>query len=67
MGAPEIYDALQEWLKAGPWSGGLRRFVVAMIIIGGAYLLSQALRMVLDLRSFASSYGSYCRSSQAPA
>jgi len=47
MVTPEIYGAANDWLQSGPWSGTVGRAFVAALIVGGAFLLSQALRLGL--------------------
>lgn len=48
MAAPELYGVAHDWLRSGPWDGLGRRVLVAVAIVGGAFLLVQLLRMALD-------------------
>ena len=48
MAAPEFYGVAHDWLHSGSWGGLGRRVLVAVAIVGGAFLLVQLLRMALD-------------------
>jgi small-conductance mechanosensitive channel len=48
MAAPDLAGVANDWLHSGPWSGLGRRALIAVAIFGGAFLLAQLLRLVLD-------------------